>query len=943
MTQYSWAVTQGMTVTGWEDSTIELPSDVPPAAAGRLKAWRIQYPLGVAGWQMQGPKFTAWDSYNVYDTFNLWLQGDPAGIKLQFNNDKGNSLLLDMEACDPYPDPDPNNTLPILQQDSWWKITVSMSQFQVSGLNMIQLIKWNEPAAEIRAVGYFGWPDGVDRTVMPSDLPLPLPLPADLKYKTQSQSYANSGDRGLVCNWHCSDGSDMRPATDLFDVPIYAYRDTSVGPLPMQGMTESTTLENGVYSFQWIWNNTNIKTRLVSDYPSPYYACPALIYPLFPACVEADYYEIGDTSTADYVLTAWIPYNSALGEQLTDPLVSYAQWVKNSRQHDSNVAVIVRMRVPNEAPFNGSTTAASGDWMWVQSVAPDCKNVTYKGFCPDHIWFLDTQMGALHLDLKRLAPLSKYKFWDTIRYVFLYTCDVSDAGCFPYFCLAEWNTQYFKKTGYDISYDMLPAIDKLVYYSGEYYGLPVQIQHPDWHIHYAAVHYLWSMGMKAPPPIDEWGGGWWGEWNMKEFNKIVKVLWDGGYRNIVQLPGNYDVTSFFQYIVSSWGATMLSGTGRCGLDEYAERAITETFVEWLKHPGMLQPRIPWDTDPAIVASWNEWLTSPPKEKPWEEPIFKMKEMSPVETPGEPGSDTSKDFMSFSLASAWGANSTGNPRFIKMYPPTGVAQINGIFAGMARTSRNKTIAHDALMGAIARNKRLQANVALRFGRIWQQRAAVSGYVSAFQLPDYELAIKPSYARMLSDEQILKRASFAGYPVQQFSSFGLIAPFDPINLMFNEIQYKGLSVKEAMDRACQTINWITMPPCGPENWEPYLIDDPTTNQASVHYRWQANKSEVCREDVTLAQSLPSPIVAAVPLTYTSTQSPQAKAMIVLMGIGIALEATMMGLFLWFSNTQVIRAASKIPSVLIFVGAIFTLASVIMRVTTGDRPTWFQCFGT
>ena len=51
---------------------------------------------------------------------------------------------------------------------------------------------------------------------------------------------------------------------------------------------------------------------------------------------------------------------------------------------------------------------------------------------------------------------------------------------------------------------MLPAIDKLLYYSGDYYGIPVQVEHPDWHIHYDSVHYLWSIGMKAPPPIDEW-------------------------------------------------------------------------------------------------------------------------------------------------------------------------------------------------------------------------------------------------------------------------------------------------------------------------------------------------------------------------------------------------------------------------------------------------------
>ena len=152
-----------------------------------------------------------------------------------------------------------------------------------------------------------------------------------------------------------------------------------------------------------------------------------------------------------------------------------------------------------------------------------------------------------------------------------------------------------------------------------------------------------------------------------------------------------------------------------------------------------------------------------------------------------------------------------------------------------------------------------------------------------------------------------------------------------------------MKEAMERACQTINWVTMPPCGESNWEPYLVDEPTTNTASVHYRWKADKDKVCREDVAKAKALPEPVVAATPTAYTSTHSSPAKGMITLQVIGIVLEVIFMGLFIWKRNAQVIRAASRIPSMLIFIGAIFTLVSVIMRVTPKDKPSWFQCYGT
>ena len=77
---------------------------------------------------------------------------------------------------------------------------------------------------------------------------------------------------------------------------------------------------------------------------------------------------------------------------------------------------------------------------------------------------------------------------------------------------------------------MMPAIDKLIYYSGDYFGVPVKVEHIDWHIHWDAVQWLRSHGMRAPPPIDKWDGNWWEEWNMHEFTKIAIALYNSEKR-----------------------------------------------------------------------------------------------------------------------------------------------------------------------------------------------------------------------------------------------------------------------------------------------------------------------------------------------------------------------------------------------------------------------------
>ena len=81
----------------------------------------------------------------------------------------------------------------------------------------------------------------------------------------------------------------------------------------------------------------------------------------------------------------------------------------------------------------------------------------------------------------------------------------------------------------------------------------------------------------------------------------------------------------------------------------------------------------------------------------------------------------------------------------------------------------------------------------------------------------------------------------------------------------------------------------------------------------------QNDTCRQDVATAQNLPPPVVKAVPLTYISTKSSPAKGMTALCAVGLGIELTFMVLFAWKRNTPVIKAASRIPSMLIFIGMV------------------------
>ncbi|KAJ3052477.1 Metabotropic glutamate receptor 1 [Rhizophlyctis rosea] len=271
-------------------------------------------------------------------------------------------------------------------------------------------------------------------------------------------------------------------------------------------------------------------------------------------------------------------------------------------------------------------------------------------------------------------------------------------------------------------------------------------------------------------------------------------------------------------------------------------------------------------------------------------------------------------------------------------------MTGALIGLATSSKNASFAHDAMMIGFAQNSDYKANMAVYTDPSYDTTAWTSGYRSAFSTPDYKFMMT---VMQIIDQELLAVGAFPGYPVQQSQAFGLVEPYDPMNLVFNEIQFKRdrVTVKEALQHACTIIDFLTLPPCTKEYLEVYVSDVPGSNKGDLMYRWPANSvNKTCRLGVAKALTqLPEPIRMALPLKYTSIYSVQAQVMVALSAIGIVFELLLAFLFLLKSRTQVIKAASVKASLTIFIGACLTLSSVIMRVTSTDGNGWFQCWGT
>ena len=75
-------------------------------------------------------------------------------------------------------------------------------------------------------------------------------------------------------------------------------------------------------------------------------------------------------------------------------------------------------------------------------------------------------------------------------------------------------------------------------------------------------------------------------------------------------------------------------------------------------------------------------------------------------------------------------------------------ITGVLAGLAKTCKNLTIAHEALMLAIARNPKLHLNWAVRYDTVYDPESGAAGYKSAFLHPDYLVRCPEVYLQIKS---------------------------------------------------------------------------------------------------------------------------------------------------------------------------------------------------
>ena len=103
----------------------------------------------------------------------------------------------------------------------------------------------------------------------------PLPPPPNLPaytFATQDQGGGFWNDQGLECVWAC-DVKPIRGPSNMGDVFVQAYRDTSVGPLPMN-LGSHTVKADGVVEYPFLWSATDERrSKAIAEYPNPFLGC----------------------------------------------------------------------------------------------------------------------------------------------------------------------------------------------------------------------------------------------------------------------------------------------------------------------------------------------------------------------------------------------------------------------------------------------------------------------------------------------------------------------------------------------------------------------------------------------------------------------------------------------------------------------------------------------
>ncbi|KAJ3048174.1 hypothetical protein HK097_010808 [Rhizophlyctis rosea] len=849
------------------------PVDPPPLFAGDAPVGLPVWKVTIQSWgALSFHNYLSFGSYvgGKYENFVMYLEADTTKLALVFRSET--------EVFETTPDWPLSRWLgsTLLLSDTWTKVVIPESEFRGHAFDRFHLKNTGSTPVTIHFAGYFGPVSGPSTPrPPPTDLPMPY-IKEPWNFVTLNQS--NGGETGLMAQFYCEIYDSPRIYSDLWDVQIHAFRDTTVGtPVPLN--TSNARWNDGWWDVvQMFREDTDTQLINAQHFPHPALAC---------ALWNADFFEIGNREEADTELVVWAP---ELSYDLRHVVGAYAAYVKDSRKNGRD-SVVVHLR---------TRIASIEGFPWVGTLAPNCTEGAPNWQCPDHIWFTDTEMGALHVAKDRLFPLS---------------------------AMAR---EEYRETGYDVNMNIHPAIFSLTSYGGVNYAMPVYIQLYPWQVNQTTIE---ELGLQMPPPVGTgWGSAWWQSWNFTVFNRYLEAMAEKGYKNTMPLPVSYNGDTILgQFLGYPFGANMLTEDGRCGIDKKMELAFNKTLMSWLEIPGAIQQRYA-----GLQDKFAEWLSlSPDDIDPLEEPIFGFKDAYVAEgldrQPG--GFNWVEDLRK--ISSLQQQNDEDIFKKVLIYPPTGAARLSVTLAGIPVTARNPQLAWKALMGAVAQNDRLHVNTPT----LTSTEGGVSGYLSARYSPEYQASINiKNFWNGMLDHVI-----FNGYPAEQSPSFGLIAARDPMQVAINNIVYKGVSAADALARACKIIDYVTMPPCGPSNWEAYLLDDRTKNKATVVYQWHSNQTIVCRLDLAGSVNYPAPIKNFVSTPYISTQSRIGKLAIGMAGTGMVLECALIAMFIWQKNAIVIRAASRPFSNLILLGACFTLGSVIARTTPNGQLGWWQCYGT
>ncbi|KAJ3047486.1 hypothetical protein HK097_011500 [Rhizophlyctis rosea] len=161
--------------------------------------------------------------------------------------------------------------------------------------------------------------------------------------------------------------------------------------------------------------------------------------------------------------------------------------------------------------------------------------------------------------------------------------------------------------------------------------------------------------------------------------------------------------------------------------------------------------------------------------------------------------------------------------------------------------------------------------------------------------------------------VKISTYAGYTAVHLGSYADVLHYDPMNIIFNEIFFKGLTAVEAVavDRACEIINFATRPGCDSTFWKTVLIQDPNNNQLTVNHSYVDDYEMQCRTELAAAQVPPFSLKNYAVSMTIATQSTVVKAMIAVNAFGLIVQAIFMVLLLVKTNTRVIKAAAVGPS--------------------------------